>query len=673
MVEYSPGLAPEDGAASPPVNLADTSPGAQRPGEQPPQHRSNASIHPILFKNAADSDGNVAVSVSPLPGSFCGAKGFAEGKSNKPDQKREVVITNMLDKQQGNGDRIAANESDTFLNASMQLMHLNGEARQRVRQLWTSIQRLGRENQISETGMDLLYAELGNILKSMNAEKLEATKFLKSGRLVLLASSPAVDPGTLGSGAAVKALFGARPAAQLLQCSLSEDQSKLEMVPVRQENAPVRDIGGSTPPTAPAPAASRFGLPTTASLIGMISDAFQEEPATRIIKLQGCQVRRLVPKSPSNDMNTALEDDSSTRRSKLFHRFQLLVPYKTQMSFPKDGLHADVLSPTRAPTPYESFIFEVTSPLSGAGVADWKSEDDADEEVSDWVSCLDRVCRFQLHRLEHALREAPTIDRYRETLQRHFPVCVSVSWLRNRVDQQTLQRRASVNLSMIQIVKDLGRDKVLLDDHLFSAGDPYESDDMESDSVSQVVKYMVKRILEFEQETCAQHKAPGKTGSTAASLRQPSSPAHRFATNCEARALAFVERVLQGSSRTQSGGDIYDAISFFCQQEHVSICPVSQDARPVQMRLITDAPKGIFQVEVLVCMQFKVIELTPRSATPASSTEDEASSFVSNSAVPSSPRRDSLREWAVLEGTLSRQFTLGQLAAPGTVTINYIS
>ncbi|KAG6962552.1 hypothetical protein JG687_00007078 [Phytophthora cactorum] len=254
-------------------------------------------------------------------------------------------------------------------------------------------------------------------------------------------------------------------------------------------------------------------------------------------------------------------------------------------------------------------------------------------------------------------------DQYRDTLQRHFPVCVSLSWLRNRLDQPTLQRRASANLSMIQIVKDLDRDKVLLDGQLFSAANPFEEYTMESDSVSEVVKYMVKKVLTFEQETTSQYRVPGAT-------HQPSSPAHRFANNCEARALAFVERVLQGSSRTQSGGDIYDAISFFCQQEHVSICPVSQDARPVQMRITSDIPKGSFQVEVQVCMQFKVIELTPRSPTPASPSEAEDTSVLDSTAMDSP--RDSLREWAVLEGTLSRQFTLGQLSAPGTVTITCI-
>ncbi|KAE8877046.1 hypothetical protein PF005_g13791 [Phytophthora fragariae] len=669
MVECSPG---PEGGLTPPHNDSTgnslengtAAPGSQELDSTP---QSNAAHEPVVPTKTAcsrvipfirsKSDGTIGASVSPSsitakvhPGRFHGAEDRR--------QKQELFFGGRIAIQEEHDGRKSADESDTFLSASMQLMHLNGEARQRVRQLWTSMQRLGRENQISESGMDVLYVELSNILKSISAEKLEGTKPLKSGCLVLLASSPASDPSTISSGAAVKALFGSRPTAQLMQCTLSEDQSKFEMTPVRLE---------AVPANAQTSTSNRFGLPSKASLMGMISEAFQEEPTTRAIKLQGCQVRRFVPKSPSNEVTA---DDGTVAKAKILHRFQLLVPYKTQMSAPADGVGADILFPTRAPVPYESFIFEVPVPTPGDGGTE--ADFDAQAEVDDWVLALDRVCRFQLHRLEHALREAPNLERYRETLQRHFPVSVSVSWLRNRVDQPTLQRRSSANLSMIQIVKDLGRDKVLLDDQLFSAANPYECDDMESDSVSEVVKYMVRKVLQFEQDVASQTKEPGKPGVPAAPSHQPSSPAHRFAKNCEARALAFVERVLQGSSRTQSGGDIYDAISFFCQQEHVSICPVSQDARPVQMRLITDVTKGIFQVEVQVCMQFKVIELTPRSPTPAPSNEDGAASFDPDSATLNSPR-DSMREWAVLEGTLSREFTLGKLAAPGTVTINCTS
>ncbi|RLN66856.1 hypothetical protein BBJ28_00007757 [Nothophytophthora sp. Chile5] len=279
-------------------------------------------------------------------------------------------------------------------------------------------------------------------------------------------------------------------------------------------------------------------------------------------------------------------------------------------------------------------------------------------------------------------------------MRRHFPVCVPLSWLRSRLDQggvnrsigtserqqQTQRRHASANLSMIQIVKDLERDQILLDDRLFSAtssreANARESGDVEQDNMSEVVKYVVKKVLEFEKETSQHRKV---SGAIAGPPQPPSSPAHRFAKNSEARALTFVERVLRGSSRTQSGGDIYDAISFFCQQQNMSICPVSHDAHPVQMRLVTDVANGLFQVEVQVYMRFKVIELTPSPPTAAASTvEDDNALLVTEPAGGSSPdsphgSRDGLSEWAVVEGTLSRHFTLGQLSTPGSVTIDYV-
>ncbi|KAG6620085.1 uncharacterized protein IUM83_05682 [Phytophthora cinnamomi] len=147
----------------------------------------NGSRVPLIRSN---SDGSIGASVSPLlvtakvhPGRFHGAEDL---KSSNGKQKRELAFGGGIVIQEEHGDRKAADESDTFLSASMQLMHLNGEARQRVRQLWTSVQRLGKENQISEAGMDVLYVELGNILKGMGAEKLEATKPLKNSSFIAL-------------------------------------------------------------------------------------------------------------------------------------------------------------------------------------------------------------------------------------------------------------------------------------------------------------------------------------------------------------------------------------------------------------------------------------------------------------------------------------------------------
>ncbi|RLN38182.1 hypothetical protein BBJ28_00019412 [Nothophytophthora sp. Chile5] len=630
----------------------------------PGARRSSLSFTKLL---RSKSDGNLGTSVSPLPtaarvqlNSFRKVKdivGESEdgGDASKPKHKDNVdgqVSEDKLSTSQqdaARGDKLrsdttyppaqsethGAEESDTFLNASIQLLHLQSEARQRVRQLWLSLQRLGRENQIGEAGVELLYTELTAIMRNLNAEKLEGAKYVKSGHLMLLptptlASDGGSNGGTGGAGA--KGLFGSRSGAQRVWCTLSEDQSKFEMVTVRQEELPstgsANALTGAIPIAAPVPVVSsslsRFALPTKASLFGMISDAFQREPTVRTILLQGCQTHKLPLTSRGQDASglTAAdgEDGDSTMARESLHRFQLLVPCKTPASASStDGGPTDPRFSTLSAVAYELLTFEAVTPTTHSSGDDAEAE----AEVSDWVNVLDRV--------------------------------------------------------MIQIVKDLERDQILLDDRLFGAtssrgANAHEHGDVEQDNMSEVVKYVVKKVLEFEKEIGQHRKVSGTTGPP----QPPSSPAHRFAKNSEARALTFVERVLRGSSRTQSGGDIYDAISFFCQQQNMSICPVSHDARPVQMRLVTDVVNGLFQVEVQVYMRFKVIELTPSSPTAAASTVEDDNAFLvtepAGGSATDSPHgsRDGLSEWAVVEGTLSRQFTLGKLSTPGSVTIDYV-
>jgi hypothetical protein len=170
----------------------------------------------------------------------------------------------------------------------------------------------------------------------------------------------------------------------------------------------------------------------------------------------------------------------------------------------------------------------------------------------------------------------------------------------------------------------------------------------------------------------------------------PSSPSRRFVGFNEAKAVAFVERVLRGCSRTQSGGDIYDAISFLCQHHRVSICPLSQEACPIEISTPEqDDCVGGFHVEVKVRMCFKVIELTP--TTPNSSRaakktasedadegqrdEGEPPARQRRDSLPrrnSLQRRDSLREWAIVEGTLIRHFMPGKASTPGSVTVDFV-
>lgn len=275
-------------------------------------------------------------------------------------------------------------------------------------------------------------------------------------------------------------------------------------------------------------------------------------------------------------------------------------------------------------------------------------------------------------------------------LARWFPLTIPLTWLRNRQDRADLQgtggspsrlhddqlslqqKRASRNVSMVQIIKDLERDKILLDERLMCPIDPHAQQTLGTpatlDTVSEIFKYLVARVM----ESLRRPTTGTRTG--------PLSPARRFVSSSEARAVAFVERVLRGCSRTQSGGDIYDAISFLCQHRRVSICPLSQEACPVQIDSVGSADgQPEFQVDMTVRMRFKVIELTSTNpgpnpaATEAQSRRDGAGDL-SGSRVrrPSLQRRDSLREWAIIEGTLVRHFALGKASTPGSVTVAYV-
>lgn len=280
-------------------------------------------------------------------------------------------------------------------------------------------------------------------------------------------------------------------------------------------------------------------------------------------------------------------------------------------------------------------------------------------------------------------------------------MCISLAWLRNRIDRQDqrqgqslhqqqlhqhqqVQRRSSRNLSMIQIIKDLERDKILVDHKLISCVS--KTNALEQDNISEVVKYMVGKVMAFAKH--ANHRAKAAGNNTPTTTAEPfnrdsplppsshhkslssTSPVNRFNRHTEAKALAFVERVLRGSSRTQSGGDIYDAISFLCQHQHVSICPVSHDAYPVQLNILGDDVESMddFQVEVQVCMRFKIVELNTSTPMTSSLCENEQDGEYS----PTQSRAEGPTEWACVEGTLTRLFTLGKLSEPGTVTVSYL-
>ncbi|TYZ69086.1 hypothetical protein PybrP1_010192 [[Pythium] brassicae (nom. inval.)] len=644
-------------------------------------------------------------------------------------------------------DAAAAPASDVFLNASIQLLHAQSDVRQRIRQIWFTIQRLRWEGQVSDAGVELLHTELLAVMKSFSFERLDGARHLKTGCLTLLQA-----PDATGWLRPAKSLFGGsggRRLGQRMWCTLSEEYGKLELTPMREESAveAAHQRGGSdtSPPAGESASASplagfsnKLKLPT--SLSRLLGDALQPAPVaevpeqTRVLKLHGCQVRK-VPTASTKALARAFEAGSepggAASSLEVRHQIQVLVP----------NAAAQRTGAASSQSSYSIYAFEVSD------------TDGGEDETESWTCALDRVCMHHLYVLERALRSVRSLGQYRDVLAQHFPLCISLSWLRNRIDRYEPF-----------VIKDLERDKVLVDQKLIATaadrGDDSESHGPEQGTVSEVVKYVVTRVMDFvrrvEQrakserasvsaalvpsdalESPNRHEAAAFSTSASATPPLPRTPTtpqtptsglatNRFTKCAEARALAFVERVLRGSSRTQSGGDIYDAITFFCQHSRVSICPVSQDACPVQMNIVSDDASELFQVEVHVRMRFKVVEMAPMAAAtpppaPASPLVNGVSSsafhrslgvvLVDTSADTTAPRSlddrnaggafsDELfhettagfttptftgtrindgaalegpKEWAVLEGTLTRQFTLGKLSEPGAVTIAYIA
>lgn len=284
---------------------------------------------------------------------------------------------------------------DVFLNASIQLSHLQSDAHQRVRQLWHTVQRLRWENQISDAAVEALHKEMLALAKCASAERLDSTKFTKTGYLKLV-QAPLSSTAVLKQQS-VKALFGAnasKPVGQLVWCALSEEQARFEM-------SPVREAPNSTPSAqTTSPSGTPTGKPTLAnSLMGIFSDAFQatdQEGIKRtLIKLHGCHVRT-IPAATSG-----VGGDESDKTSETAHRFQILVPHC-------DAISRAGGSPSHAAraTPYDIYVFEAVA-ATGAPAP---SIDEASEDggcscvVSSWVRAIDRVCMFHLYKLEERVR-----------------------------------------------------------------------------------------------------------------------------------------------------------------------------------------------------------------------------------------------------------------------------
>ncbi|KAF0737315.1 hypothetical protein Ae201684P_006621 [Aphanomyces euteiches] len=246
---------------------------------------------------------------------------------------------------------------------------------------------------------------------------------------------------------------------------------------------------------------------------------------------------------------------------------------------------------------------------------------DSEDEAAAWVHAITSVARRDLLAMQEQIRKLDSADAYVAALKKWLPMTIPLDWQRNRIEkeekQSGLTRRDSKNLSMLQVIRDIERDKYEVDGELLADSDA-------------VVKHLVAKVLAFLQDS------KNDSGSVA-------SPAQRLMRCCEAKALSFVERILRGSSRTQSGGDVYDAIACVATNSRLTLCPISHDVLPVT--LLVETEDNRLHVHMCVRMEFKVVQQTSDGA--------------------------SVMDWAALQGTLERTFTYGEVADPGRVVVEF--
>ncbi|EQC29105.1 hypothetical protein SDRG_13136 [Saprolegnia diclina VS20] len=247
---------------------------------------------------------------------------------------------------------------------------------------------------------------------------------------------------------------------------------------------------------------------------------------------------------------------------------------------------------------------------------------ETDEEYIGWMVALEAVARYDLFQLQASMRRISDPQDYVCVLRSFCPISVPLTWQRHRIardeKQSGLTRRDSKNMPMLQVLKDIERDTYVVDGMRLST----------ADGIHHVITHLLTRVMAYLHE----HDD---------TMPSVASPAARMAKSTEAKALSFVERVLRGSTRTQSGGDIYDAISILCANTHVVVCPVSADASPVTLT-VDGTDDSVLTIHASVQMAFRI--MAP----------------------------DAAGDWARLHGALTRSFTYGGIAQPGVVTIEML-
>ncbi|CAK4621603.1 unnamed protein product [Aphanomyces euteiches] len=263
---------------------------------------------------------------------------------------------------------------------------------------------------------------------------------------------------------------------------------------------------------------------------------------------------------------------------------------------------------------------------------------DSEDEAAAWVHAITSVARRDLLAMQEQIRKLDSADAYVAALKKWLPMTIPLDWQRNRIEkeekQSGLTRRDSKNLSMLQVIRDIERDKYEVDGELLADSDA-------------VVNHLVAKVLAFLQDS------KNDSGSVASPAQRLMRCWYSHSLDCicpltvsfhsEAKALSFVERILRGSSRTQSGGDVYDAIACVATNSRLTLCPISHDVLPVT--LLVETEDNRLHVHMCVRMEFKVVQQTSDGA--------------------------GVMDWAALQGTLERTFTYGEVADPGRVVVEF--
>lgn len=190
---------------------------------------------------------------------------------------------------------------------------------------------------------------------------------------------------------------------------------------------------------------------------------------------------------------------------------------------------------------------------------------DGDQQM-EWIQRLKNVCGAELIDLKSILKAAQDNKRYEDALYASLPIRVPLLWLRREIHSQEnangLARRNAKNIPMLQIIRDVERDKIVINGNNITG----------VDNLIQCLVNQVDAATHFKKPRAG----PGKVLQSDSNALP--SPTSRLTQGKESKALAFAERVLRGSCRTQGGGDIYDALSAIASNENITICPISHDA-----------------------------------------------------------------------------------------------